>query len=350
MRNIQEQHESINTREIDTKKYDHYIAVDWSMRTMAIARMTGRMVHPKVMERATDVRELKEYLQTLRGRKILTIEETTGAQWLYVELHDSVDRILVCDPYRNRLLSDGPKTDKIDAEKLCVLLKAGLLKEVYHTLESDYRLRSLVSAYEDVVKAGVRLQNQRAAVYRGEGAEQDRIFSERKLQFIVNHIDGGLQLYHQTVADYEVEFTKLSNHNRRIKRQMGIPGIGLKGAVKIIATVLSVHRFSDKGHYLSYCGLVNHQKTSGGRSYGYRKPRYNHTLKAVYKTAALAALRGNNTFHEHYDHLRAKGVTDYNARHAVARMIATISFGMLKNDTVYQAKEKQPAATNQTTK
>lgn len=33
--------------------------------------------------------------------------------------------------YRNRLLNEGPKADPIDAAKLCLLLKAGLLKEVY---------------------------------------------------------------------------------------------------------------------------------------------------------------------------------------------------------------------------
>jgi len=46
------------------------------------------------------------------------------------------------------LLSEGPQNDKIDAVKLCQLLRAGLLKEIYHSLEEDYHLRKLVSAYE----------------------------------------------------------------------------------------------------------------------------------------------------------------------------------------------------------
>ena len=62
------------------------------------------------------------------------VEETTTSQWLYTELRDYVDRMVICDPYRNKLLNDGPKTDKIDAAKLVHLLKAGLIKEVYSGL------------------------------------------------------------------------------------------------------------------------------------------------------------------------------------------------------------------------
>lgn len=342
MNNIKERQETSNGNSYQGKEYDHYIAVDWSMKIMAIARMTNKSAQVKVLERPSDVKELKAYLVALRGTKILTIEETTHAQWLYVELHDVVDHIVVCDPYRNRLLSDGPKTDKIDAGKLCTLLKAGLLKEVFHTLENDYRLRNLVSSYEDIIQAGVRLQNQRSALYRGEGVHQGRqnLF-EPTLKFIVENIDEGLQWYDQTVATYETQFRKLSHKDKRIRRQMAIPGIGLKGAVKIVATVLNAHRFADKGHYWAYCGLVNHSKDSGGRRYGYRRPRFERTLKSVYKTAALAALKGDNELREYYDYQLAQGVSEHNARHAVARKIAAISYGILKNQSVYQPTHRK---------
>lgn len=341
MNNIKEQQETSNENSYKEKEYDHHIAVDWSIKIMAIARMTNKTSKVRMIERSSDIKELKVYLMSLRGTKILTIEETTSAQWLYVELHDVVDRIVVCDPYRNRLLSDGPKNDKIDAGKLCVLLKAGLLKEVFHTLENDYRLRNLVSSYEDVIKAGVRLQNQRAALYRGEGMNQRQQLFEPTLKFIVENIDEGLQWYDQTMTSYETKFCKLSHTDRRIRRQTVISGIGLKGAVKIVATVLNANRFADKGHYLAYCGLVNHAKDSGGRRYGYRRPRFERTLKSVYKIAALAALKGDNELREYYDYLLAQGVSEHNACHAVARNIAAISYGILKNQIVYQPKHRK---------
>jgi len=56
-------------------------------------------------------------------------------------LTDYVDYVLICDPYRNRLLSDGSKDDLHDAKNLCLLLKNGLLKEVFHTHNSLFELR-----------------------------------------------------------------------------------------------------------------------------------------------------------------------------------------------------------------
>lgn len=79
---------------------------------MAIARMTKKSNKITAIDVPSDIVDLKVYLINLRGTKILTIEETTTTQWLYTELKKYVDKILICDPLRNRLLSEGPKTDK----------------------------------------------------------------------------------------------------------------------------------------------------------------------------------------------------------------------------------------------
>ena len=136
--------------------YDHYIAVDWAQRNMAIARMTSKSKKITTIDVRSDIADLKVYLKSLRGSKLLTFEETTPAQWLYSELKDYVDEIIVCDPYRNKLLSEGPKNDKIDAEKLVRLLRADLLKAVFHSGDVFIQVRKLVSAHEDTVKACVR--------------------------------------------------------------------------------------------------------------------------------------------------------------------------------------------------
>jgi hypothetical protein len=312
-------------------KFDHFLALDWSMKIMAIGHMTRRMKEPQLFERATDLKELKQYLDRLKGAKVLAIEETTTAQWLYVELIDHVDRIIMCDPYRNRLLLEGPKTDKIDAGKLCLLLRAGLLKEVFHSLSDLYQLRLLVSAYEDVVKAGVRALNQQSSLAQGHS---DR---GKHAPFILEHVAKSIDLYRASKKQYEQKFAEISKHNRFVSNLQDITGIGLIGAVKIVATVVDAHRFARAGHYLSYCGLVEHEKISGGRSYGRRRPRFNHTLKTVYKLAAMAAISGeNNPIRQYYDYLLAKGLAEHNARHAVARYIARVTYGMLKTGKRYQ--------------
>ena len=157
----------INKNEI----YNHYIALDWSKDNFALAVMRSNSKEPKVIVCPPDLKLLKEKLKSLTGKKILTIEETTSTHWLYVELKEKVNRILICDPYRNKLLSDGPKNDKIDAKNLCLLLRNGSLKEVFHTSDKSYEIRKLVSCYDDFVKASVRIKNQRSAMFLSEGKD-----------------------------------------------------------------------------------------------------------------------------------------------------------------------------------
>jgi transposase len=324
----------IGNNEIPTG-YKHYIALDWSIKIMAIARLKAGWKEPKVFERPSDLSELKLILSHLNGKKILTIEETTSSHWLYLELCEYVDRIIICDPYRNRLLSDGPKTDKIDAGNLCLLLQAGLLKEVYHSLSELYQLRRLASAYNDIVKAGVRLLNQKAAFLKVEGLRIDQQ-TNTTVSFIINHIDNEIELYRSTKEIYEKKFNMICRHNPQLKKLKSIPGIGDIGAIKILAQVIDARRFKKSGHYLSYCGLVKLEKLSGGRSYGKRQPRYSRILKSVYKTAALASIAGHNPMRDYYDYLLEKGLAEHNARNAVARYIAKVSYGMLKSGQPYQ--------------
>ena len=176
--------------------FDHYIAVDWAQNNMAIARMTKESTGIQVLNLPSNLKELQLYLSRLRGKKILSFEETTTSQWLYVELRGDVDEILICDPYRNHLLSEGAKTDKLDAVKLVQLLKAGLLKPVFHSAEWFIDLRKLVSGYEDVVKSGVRLKNQRSALFRAQGKETGEEQLDKALDtFVLEGLDRGIEAY-----------------------------------------------------------------------------------------------------------------------------------------------------------
>jgi len=74
--------------------YEHYIALEWAQRNMAVARMTPKSSEAKVIDVPSNLKDLQIYLKSLKGRKILIFEETTTSQWLYTELNDYVDRII----------------------------------------------------------------------------------------------------------------------------------------------------------------------------------------------------------------------------------------------------------------
>jgi len=321
--------------------YDQYIAIDWSIENMAIARMTKKSNKITAIDVPSDIVDLQAYLKNLKGTKILAIEETTTSQWLYAELKDYVDTIFICDPNRNKLLNEGPKTDKIDAAKLVQLLKAGLMKEVYHSGDKFLYLRRVTSGYEDLVKAGVRLKNQRHALFRACGKvgneKKDINLGSQGEQFVLECLDRQIEAYEREKQCYENEFERLARKNSAIKHQKSLPGIGTINAVKIVTRVVTPHRFSDKGHYLSYTGLIKLDKISGGRSYGKKNPRFSRQLKSVYKSGILAAIGGNNPMNDYYEHLiQEKGYPEHNARHKACRRLAILSLGVFKSGRKYQ--------------
>lgn len=327
--------------------YDHYIAIDWSIKNMAIARMTPKSTKITVIDVPSSLTELQVYLKNLAGKKILAIEETTTSQWLYTELKDLVDKITICDPYRNRLLSEGPKTDKIDASKLVQLLKADLMKEVYHSGEHFLNLRKLVSGYDDLVKAGVRLQNQRYSLLRACGLtgveKEDKMqLASSTDQMVLESLDRQIEGYEKEKKGYENEFKTLVKKHPEMSHQKSLPGIGFIGAVKIVSRIVCPQRFADVGHYLSYVGLVKLEKTSGNVVYGRKNSRYCRAMKSVYKTGVMAAIGGNNEISDYYEYLISKkSYAPYNARHKACRRLANLSFGVFKSGKKYRPTRRE---------
>lgn len=322
------------------EKYNHYVAVDWAQKNMAIARLTPQAKKPDVIDVPASVRDLKLYLNALTGSKILTVEESSTSQWLYTELVDHVDEIIICNPLRNRLLSHGPKNDIIDASKLVLLLRNNLLDPVFHSSSEYFQLRKLTSGYGSVIKNGVRLKNQRAALFTSVGKNKKRDSLKNDYEkFVLAKFDELINANEKQVDSFVAEFKKIKKTNSLIKNLTTIPGIQERSAVKLLAVVIDPQRFSDKGKWLSYCGLVTHKKMSGGRSYGKRPPQYSREAKSVFKIAAMACIhlcKEDSPFRRYYDLLRSKGTAEYNARHAVARRIAVITLGVMKNNKPFE--------------
>ena len=318
--------------------FNHYVAVDWAMSNMAIARITEKSNKITAIDVPADIKELQIYLKNLKGKICLTIEETTTSQWLYTELKDCVDKFIVCDPYRNKLLSEGAKTDKIDAMKLVQLLKADLLKEVFHSSDKFIELRKIVSAYEDTIQAGVRFKNQRSALFRAYNKnhkEEVKINTEAD-SFVLKGLDLQIENYENERKRYQNEFSRLMRLYPEIKMISEISGIGGIGAVKIVSRIIDAKRFQTRNNFLSYCGLIKHEQMSGGKSYGKKKPRCCRMMKSVFKTAVMAVIDGNNKFSDRYKYLlEDKKYAEREARSATARQIATVVYRVMKSNKRY---------------
>ena len=138
---------------------DKYIAFDVHRATtvVSVLNAVGREVNATILP--TQAQPLLGFLQGLRGRLHLTLEEGTYSAWLYDLLEGRVRELVVCDPRHNALLKEGKKTDAGDARKLAKLLRAGMLRAVYHGGRSLRSLHELACSYEAQVQDTTRVMS-----------------------------------------------------------------------------------------------------------------------------------------------------------------------------------------------
>src|SRR5437879_12328083 len=146
-----------------------YIGLDVHKEAIAIAVLNGagKLVMESIVE--TKASTLLDFLHGLRGELHVTLEEGTWAAWLYDVLKPHVEEIVVCNPRRNALLKEGSKSDKVDARKLAELLRAGLLRAVYHGENGLRTLRELARSYLTISKDLTRVMSRLKALYRSWG-------------------------------------------------------------------------------------------------------------------------------------------------------------------------------------
>src|SRR5438093_8825154 len=150
-------------------KWDKYMGMDVHQATTVVVVLDaeGKLVWETIV--ATEASAIIRLIQSLSGPLHVTFEETTQAAWLYEVIRGYAQEVIVCDPRRNKLLQEGSKADKPDARKLAELLRAGLLRSVYHGHEATRTLKELMRAYETLSVDTERTMVRIKAIYRGRG-------------------------------------------------------------------------------------------------------------------------------------------------------------------------------------
>lgn len=305
----------------------------------------------------TTIPALREVLGSIPGTKFLTFEEGPMAGWLYRNLKDNVDGLIVCDPRRNKLIAcDGDKDDSIDAGKLAGLLRGGYLRAV-HQSEDIGRivLKQWVSLYHDKVREAVRQINKIRARCRMYGiriprrALTDQV-SRHQWMAGLREKDLAEQLavlwigFDTAAKQVKMARKQLIRHSKDydiIKYWSDVPGIALIRATTMLAYLDTPWRFNNEKKLWKYCGVGLQRTASGTDRFG--RPNcgklqlawaVNRRLKAVITGAAMSAInQKNNIFACEYKRMIHNGLTVSNARHAVARKLLSVLWAMWKTSS-----------------
>jgi len=335
---------------------NYYIGADVDCKMVELAiekneKIIGRYRVP------TTIPALREVLGSIGGTKFLTFEEGPMAGWMYRNLKDNVDQLVVCDPRRNKLIAcDGDKDDSIDAGKLAGLLRGGYLREVYQSEDiGRIVLKQWVSLYHDKVHEAVRQINKIRARCRMYGiriprrALRDHI-SRRQWMTGLSEKDLAEQLrvlwlgFDTAAKQVQMARKQLLRHSKNyeiIKYWSDVPGIALIRATTLLAYLDTPWRFSNEKKLWKYCGVGLQRTASGTDRFG--KPNrgklqlawaVNRRLKGVVTGAAMSAInQKNNIFAYEYGRMIGNGLTASNARHAIARKLLSVLWAMWKTSS-----------------
>jgi len=331
----------------------YYIGADVHSNSIEMAIQTRK----RIVKRYTipaGISAVAQVLNSLQGKRYMVIEEGPMSGWLYRNLRQKVDRFVVADPRRNKLISsDGDHDDRIDSAKLAMLLAGGYLREVYHSDdEQRVELKNWVGLYHDRIRDAVRNINKIRARCRMYGVtiprrvlrqpeHRDVWLTKLKQPALAKQLLMLWVGYDATAKQARMAKQQLINLSRKypvIRLWKQLAGIGTIRAVTIFAYLDTPWRFRRKNKLWKYCGVGLQRTASGTDKKGKPKPARlqlpwaaNRTLKNAILGAALTAINNKqNAFRADYERMVQNGIIPSNARHTVARKLLTVMWGIWK--------------------
>jgi transposase len=347
-------------------KRDKYIGMDVHQATtvVAVLEAEGKLIWQAIVE--TQAGPIIRLLQSLSGPLHVTFEETTQADWLYEVVRAYVAEVVVCDPRRNKLLSEGSKADKIDARRLAELLRVGMVRAVYHGNQGTRNLKQLANGYQTLVSDAQRTMARIKAIYRGRGIPTPGrgVYQPgQRQQWLELLTEPGIrqraawlyeQLDHLAPLRRQAKqaLLKESRKHRAVSLLRTIPQLGPIRSALIVAIVDTPHRFRTRRQLWSYSGLavVTHMSSEyeikEGRIVRSRKPvatrglnrNCNRTLKDIFISAAVGG-SAREPYRSYLQALEDRGIRKEMARLTLARKISSVTLTVWKKGEAFDPKK-----------
>jgi transposase len=345
---------------------ERYIGIDVHAQscTVAVLGPSGKRLATEVV--ATQGDALVSFVQRVKGRRFVCLEEGTQSEWIHEILAPHAEDVAVVVPPESR----GNKSDRRDSWRLAEIARTGKAdKRVYKAPRAFAGLRDAARGYEMLSKDVARAKNRLKAVYRSRGIDvgkdvyraekreawqaQLRPSSRALAELFAAQLDALAPLKEQA----EQWMHKEAAAHEAVTRLKSVPGLGAIRAAEIVAIVVTPYRFRTTRQFWSYCGLgvVVHSSADWERREGkwvraqVAKTRglnrnRNPLLKGIFKGAATTVIT-RMTAHplrQDYERLLAAGTKPNLAKLTLARRIAAVCLAIWKKKEDYDpAKHRE---------
>jgi transposase len=253
--------------------------------------------------------------------------------------------------YMKAIHGGKAQNDKIDAHKIAVLLRGGMLPQAY-VYPADMR------ATRDLLRRRMHLMRKRAellAHIQNTNSQYHLPEISKKLAYKANR-DGVAERFPEPAVQksIEVDLALIDSYDRLLTdvelslvntakahdaqtfyRLRSIPGVGKILSLVILYEIHDIHRFPRVQEFVSSCRLVKCAKESAGKRYGTAGTKMgNAYLKWAFSEAAVLFLRNNPAAQKDLTRL-AKKHGKGKALTVLAHKLARAVYYMLKRDTAF---------------
>jgi transposase len=339
-----------------TKQHKFYCGIDLHARTMylCVLNQEGEVLLHRNMRAAPE-----PFLQAIapyREDLVVCVECIFTWYWLAdLCTQEGIPFVLGHALYMKAIHGGKAKNDKIDAQKIAVLLRGGMLPQAY-VYPADMR------ATRDLLRRRLHLVRHRAELLthvQQTNSQYNLPEIGKKIAYKANR-DGVVERFPDPAVQKSIEVDlALIGHYDALLRDLElaivttakqhdantlyllqtVPGIGKILSLVLLYEMHNIARFPRVQDFVSYCRLVKCAKESAGKRYGPSGTKIGHAyLKWAFSEAAVLFLRNNPAGQKYLvrlenKHGKGKALT------VLAHKLARAVYHMLKRTTAFDMEK-----------
>jgi transposase len=307
-----------------TKQHQAYCGIDLHARSMyvCILNQDGEIMLHRNMKASPE--PFLKAITPYREEMVVAVECIFTWYWLAdLCAQEGIPFVLGHALYMKAIHGGKAKNDKIDAHKIAVLLRGGMLPQAY-VYPADMR------ATRDLLRRRMYLTRKRAellAHIQNTNSQYNLPEIGKKLAYKANR-DGVAERFADAAVQKSMEVdlallgcsdplrSDLEWHIVKAAKQHNantlyllqtVPGIGKILSLVLLSEIHDIQRFPSVQDFVSYCRLVKCAKESAGKRYGTAGTKIgNAYLKWAFSEAAVLFLRDNSAGQKYLTRLAKK--------------------------------------------
>lgn len=307
-----------------TQAHKHYCGIDLHARTMYLCVLdaAGNILLHRNIQANPDA--FLRVIAPYRDDLVVAVECIFTWYWIAdLCAEEGIAFVLGHALYMKAIHGGKAKNDRIDAHKIAVLLRGGMLPQAYVYPKTMRATRDLLRRRNHLMRKRADLlahiQNT-ASQYNlpplgqrvDRKAERERIpahfpdpLVRRSIELdlsLIAHYDALLKTLEQELALMAKAHDAFAYHLLR-----SIPGVGRILTLVLLYEIDHINRFPRVQEFLSYARLVKCQKGSAGKLYGHSGKKIGNVhLKWAFSEVAVLFLRGNPDGQRYVERLAKK--------------------------------------------